>query len=132
MANLPAERVVGDFPPFTNTGVDFFGPFLVSKGRGRAQEKRYGVIFTCLSSRACHLEVAHSLDTDSFVNSLRRFICRRGPVKQLISDNGTNLVSGRKEIKLSIEQWNSNQICTFAKQNGIDWKFNQPYSSHYG
>lgn len=49
--------------------------------------KRYGVIFTCLASRAVHLKVAASLDTDSYINALRRFIARRGHVKKIRSDN---------------------------------------------
>ena len=45
--------------------------------------KRYGVIFTCLVVRAVHIEIAHSLETDSFIQSLRRFAARRGQVKQM-------------------------------------------------
>ena len=89
MANLPQGRVTPDKPPFSYVGVGCFGPFLVR--RGRSQAKRYGVIFTCLTVRAIHIEVAHSLDTDSFVNSLRRFIARRGQPEQMRSDNGGNL-----------------------------------------
>ncbi|XP_013856439.1 uncharacterized protein LOC106512348, partial [Austrofundulus limnaeus] len=43
MADMPLERVCPDFPPFTNVGVDYFGPIEVK--RGRAMVKRYGVIF---------------------------------------------------------------------------------------
>ena len=53
--------------------------------------KRYGVLFTCLSVRAIHLEVAHSLDTDSFFNAMRRFIARRGQPEEVRSDNGRGL-----------------------------------------
>ena len=74
MADLPADRVTPDKPPFTYVGVDCFGPFSVK--RGRSIVKRYGVIFTCLIIRAVHVEVAHSLDTSSFINALRRFIAR--------------------------------------------------------
>ncbi|KAI4881074.1 hypothetical protein NFI96_001189, partial [Prochilodus magdalenae] len=55
--------------------VDYFGPIEVK--RGRAMAKRYGVIVTCPTSRPVHLEVEHSLDTDSCVNAFRRFISRR-------------------------------------------------------
>lgn len=44
MADLPVDRVTPDHPPFTNVGVDFFGPFEVKCGRKTV--KRYGVIFT--------------------------------------------------------------------------------------
>ncbi|XP_043956787.1 uncharacterized protein LOC122822295 [Gambusia affinis] len=90
MSDLPQDRVLPDSPPFTNTGVDFFGPIEIK--RGRSNVKRYGVLFTCLAIRAVHIEVAHSLDTDSCINAIRRFMCRRGQVMVLRSDNGTNFV----------------------------------------
>jgi len=68
MADLPTDRVTPEKPPFTFVGVDCFGPFVVR--RGRSLVKRYAVLFTCLSVRAIHLEVAHSLDTDSFINAM--------------------------------------------------------------
>lgn len=52
MADLPSDRVAFDKPPFTNVGVDCFGPYLVKQGR--SQVKRYGCIFTCLCVRAGH------------------------------------------------------------------------------
>ena len=58
MADLPEGRVLGEKPPFTSVGVDYFGPFQVR--RGRSHVIRYGVIFTCLAIRAVHLEIAHS------------------------------------------------------------------------
>ncbi|XP_071479017.1 uncharacterized protein [Diadema antillarum] len=130
MADLPRERVTPNAPPFTNTGVDFFGPFQVK--RGRSQVKRYGCIFTCLASRAVHLEVAHSLDTDSFINALRRFINRRGRPKKIHSDNGTNFKSGYRELKESLTQLNSQKVGRFLTQKGIEWEFNPPGASHMG
>jgi len=58
MADLPTDRVTPEKPPFTFVGVDCFGPFVVR--RGRSLVKRYGVLFTCLSVRTIHLEVAQS------------------------------------------------------------------------
>ncbi len=43
MADLPEERLMVDLPPFTNVGVDYFGPIEVK--RGHSLVKRYGVIF---------------------------------------------------------------------------------------
>ena len=97
MADLPASRVVPDHAPFTNSGMDYFGPFHVK--RGRVTIKRYGVLFTCFSSRAIHLEIAFCLDTDSCILAIRRFISRRGTVKSITSDNGTNLVGAERELR---------------------------------
>lgn len=97
MADLPRDRISPNEPAFTRVGVDYFGPFEVK--RGRSTVKKYGVLFTCLSERAIHIEVASSLDTDSFINALRRFIARRGQVLEFRSDNGTNFVGAERELR---------------------------------
>ena len=130
MADLPEERLVPDKPPFTTVGVDCFGPFQVR--RCRSLVKRYGVIFTCLTIRAVHIEVVHSLDTDSFLLALRRFIARRGQVEEIRSDNGTNFTSGERELRESIQAWNHDKINEAMLQKNIKWSFNPPYGSHHG
>ena len=130
MADLPHDRVNPSAPPFTCVGVDYFGPFIVREKRSMV--KRYGVIFTCLAVRAIHLEISRTLDTDSFIMALRRFISRRGQVKEIRSDNGTNLVGGEKEIRQSIQEWNQQQIHNFLLQREIKWTFNPPTGSHHG
>lgn len=68
MSDLPEERVVPDLPPFTNIGVDYFGPIDVQ--RGRSIVKCYGVLFSCMTSRAVHLVLAYSLDQDSCIKAI--------------------------------------------------------------
>lgn len=65
-----SRRKSTTFSLFSYYVVDYFGPFYVKEGR--RQVKRYGVLFTCLSSRAVHLEVANSLTANSFINAYRR------------------------------------------------------------
>ena len=77
----------------------YFAPWLIEESR--RELKRYGVLFTCLSSRAIHLEVSAILETDSFINALRRFINRRGPVRTIRCDQGNNLVRAKNELQLS-------------------------------
>ena len=130
MASLPQDRVSPSAPPFSNVGVDCFGPFNVR--RGRATAKRYGVLFTCLSIRAIHIEVAHSLDKDSFINALRRFIARRGQPLLARSDNGGNFVKGEKELREAVREWNQLKIHEFLLAKGIKWTFNPLAGSHHG
>ena len=130
MANLPEDRVTPDNPPFTHVGMDYFGPFEIK--RGRSLVKRYGVVFTCLSTRAIHLEKADSLDTDSCINAIRRFVARRGQVQEIRSDNGTNLVGAQRELKAEIQRWNQAKIHSCLLQKGIEWNFNTPAASHFG
>lgn len=130
MAKLPEDRITPHKPPFTYVGVDLFGPIEVKQKRSRV--KRYGCIFTCLSVRAIHIEVANTLNTDSMINALRRFICLRGCPEEIRSDCGTNLTKADKELKESIEEWNQQRIDGFCAQRGIQWIFNPPGASHMG
>ena len=75
MTSLPSARLCEE-PPFIYCGVDLFGPF-VTKG-GCKELKHCGALFTCLSSRAIHIETVFSLDTDSFILCLHRFVGCRG------------------------------------------------------
>ena len=103
MSDLPKDRILINEKPFTSTGIDFFGPILVKASRGSrsnpAKAKRYGVTFTCMTVRAIHLELASDLSTDVFIMVLRRFRSRRGHVKIIRSDNGTNFVGAVTELK---------------------------------
>ena len=130
MADLPPDRITPDKPPFTFAGIDCFGPFVVK--RGRSLVKRYGILFTCLKIRAVHIEVMHSMSTDSFVDSIRRFIARRGRPEIIGSDNGTNFTSREKEIRNVILQWNQMNIHEFLVQRNVQWIFNPPTASHMG
>lgn len=130
MADLPEERIVPGLPPFTNVGVDYFGPIEVKKGRGTV--KRYGVIFTCMTSRAIHLEVAYLLNTNSCINAIRRFMCHRGQVNQIRSDNGTNFIGAERELREALSTLDHSKIQRTFLSKGIKWCFNPPAGSHYG
>ena len=130
MADLPNERVASQEPPFTYVGGDCFGPFHVK--RRRCLEKRYGVLSTFLTIRAVHVEIAHSLDTCSFINALRRFIAIRGVPQEIRYDNGTNFTIADKELRQAIEKWNQEMIKEFLQQKEILWVFNPPTASHMG
>lgn len=64
----------------------------------RTPEKRWGVLITCLTIRAVHVEIAHSLDTESCILSLRNFMNIRGVPTQIYNDNGNNFKSANNEL----------------------------------
>jgi len=101
MAELPLEKIAADKPPFATAGVDYFGPFLVKVGR--SEIKRHGCIFTCLASRSVHIEMVHSLSTDSFIDCLGKFISRRGSPEKIFSDNGTNFHGAERALRQELE-----------------------------
>lgn len=130
MADLPADRLYPDLPPFSHVGIDYFGPIEVK--RGRAQVKRWEVIFTCLVSRAIHLEMANFLTTDSCINAIRRFICRRGSVVSIRTDCGTNFIGAQRELQEALKALNHQKIQNTFLTEGIKWIFNPPFGAHYG
>ena len=119
MASLPKERLALCEPPFTNAGVDYFGPMYVK--RGRVIEKRWGCLFTCLTTRAVHLKLAGDMSTDSFIMALRRFPGRRGNPKTMRSDNGTNFVGANNELREALESLNQERITSELAHQRITW-----------
>lgn len=126
MAPSPEARVTPGRPPFSSTGVDYFGPLHVKYRRGTA--KRYGCIFTCLSVRAVHIEVSSDLTSDTFIQAVCRFISRRGSPSELYSDNGSNFRGAETEIKEALSQATKGERNPMALQCA----FCQPYRRSLG
>ena len=114
MAPLPQKRA-SQSPPFTYCGVDCFGPFYV-KDR-RTELKRYGLIVTCLASRAVHIEVLDDMTSSAFINAIRNVISLRGPIREIRCDQGTNFIGAAPEL---------------TEQGVLEFKFNPPHASHMG
>uniref|UniRef100_A0A1I7VIF4 DUF5641 domain-containing protein n=1 Tax=Loa loa TaxID=7209 RepID=A0A1I7VIF4_LOALO len=57
-----------------------------------------GALFTCLTTRAVHLEVVETMSMEQCIQAFRRFISRRKQPKHIISDNAKNLIAASKEI----------------------------------
>ena len=130
MADFPVERLAYQCPPFTNTGVDYFAPFYVSVRR--TTEKRWGFLFTCLTTRAVHVEIVPSMDASSCVMGVERFVSRRGTPAIIWSDDGTNFVGAEKELRDNIEKWNTINIAVELAHKGIKWRVNPPSTPHQG
>lgn len=131
MAPLPEVRTRLSLRAFNQASVDYAGPFYTKQGRGKSRLKRYLCLFTCLSTRAVHLEMAFSLDTDSFLNAFYRFTSRRGLPSLMISDNGTNFVSADRELRELRDALDVDKIQDSTAVKGVKWQFNPPGAPHF-
>ena len=134
MADLPEDRLTPG-PPFSAVGVDTFGPWNVTTRRtrgGAAQSKRWAIIFTCLTTRAVHIELVEEMSSSSFINALRRSTAIRGPIKIFRSDRGTNVIGATDQIGIKSINVEDTMVKQHLDNTGSVWKFNPPLSSHMG
>ena len=115
------RKVSRDSCPTSSDG----GQCLTKQGRGKTRAKRYLCPFTCLATRAVHLEMAYALDTDSFINAFSRMVTRRRTPKYVLSDNGTNFVGAERELRELVEALDQKKIASkTTREYDIEWKFN--------
>lgn len=136
MGNLPHERTT-EARPFTNTGVDFCGPFDIKNKVGRCSRtsKGYVAIFVCLATKAIHIEVVSDLTSDAFIAAFKRMIGRRGAVSHMFSDNGTNFVGANRIIQAELREFMrecDDEITTELTKLGTEWHFIPPSAPHFG
>ena len=132
MAPLPKIRLNTPLRAFARIAVDYAGPFLTIQGRGRARQKRYLYLFTCLLCRAVHLEILFGLDTDSFLNCFNRMVNRQGVPLVVLSDNAGNFVAANKELEELVSKLDNKQIQRVSANRGVKWNFTPPLSPHFG
>jgi hypothetical protein len=138
MGDLPASRVTPG-RPFTCTGVDYAGPYILKNGHGRTNRTIKGyivVIFICLTTRAVHIELVCDCTSSTFLNALKRFMSRRGKVLHIYSDNGTNFSGANRELKelhnlFKSEHFAANVVEPLTNDE-IHWHFIPPRSPHMG
>ncbi|XP_039315534.1 uncharacterized protein LOC120360046 [Solenopsis invicta] len=135
MGHLPRARVSADFP-FSITGVDYAGPFLIKdkKGRGCKIHKCYVSVFVCFVTKALHLELVSDLTKEAFIAALRRFVSRRGKPAHIYSDNGTTFV-GSNNALIEFGKFIAKEVKNLSEtieDLGISWHFIPSYSPHFG
>ena len=130
MSDLPSERT-SETLPFHCCGLDCFGPFQVKDARKTL--KRYGLIITCLSTRAVHIELLDDMTTDAFLNALRNVIAIRGNIRYIRSDRGTNFVGASRELRRAwVEMSKIPLRQALLKDHQCEWVFNSATASHTG
>ena len=76
-------------PPFTNTSLDFCGPFVVKgMGNSRVTHKCWGLVFVCLNTKATKLFASPGYSTDDFLTTYTKFVSNFGTPSQIILDLG--------------------------------------------
>lgn len=134
MGNLPKARVCPTSRPFLQSGVDYYGPFLIKDGSSRSKKsvKIYIAIFMCCFTKATHIEIVNDLTTEAFLAALNRFISRR-LVTDLFSDNGTNFTGANAELKTFLNQFQrGNTLNNFMITKRLIWHFISPRALHFG
>ena len=137
MGDLPASRCEYEYP-FMNCGIDYAGLIIIKEGRGRGKRKlkSYICVFICFATKAMHLELVSDLTADSFLNALKRFIARRGIIKNIHSDNATNFIGAERELNFLSELFLSTQfkdkIINKLAIDNIAWHFIPARSPHFG
>ena len=132
VAPLLYERVHPS-PPFTFVGMDNFGPISYFDEKKPAQ-KAYGLIFTCCSTRAVHIELVKRLDTICFVNGLKRMIARRGIMKVIFCDNAQTFRHTRDEIQKLYRNIDLRKVRTLFQSlpDPIEFRMNPARAPHWG
>ena len=117
--NLPHLRLRDDVP-FSGTGVDYFGPLYCRDifAKNSQMYKCWVVLYTCASTRGVILDVVHSNHSQTFINSFRRFIARRGCPVTVLSDNRKSFIAENTQ--------------SFVAMKNVDWKFNIESAPWYG
>ena len=92
-------------------------------------KKAWGLLFSCMASRAVHVELVTSLDLSSFILAFSRFVDVRGPVSGFHSDNGSTFKAAAHILP---DLLSSDDLQSFFRQKGISWEFIPPYSPAQG
>lgn len=135
-------QIMGDLPrcrltkakSFMSTGIDFAGPFKSKQNEGpRCKNTRdaYICIFVCCSTKAVHLEVVSSYTTNAFLACLRRFVSRRGKIRHIYCDNGTNFVGANNMLRKLLKDEEATETLNHEFDH-IDFHFAPARSPHTG
>ena len=131
MSPLPLERIKPS-PPFLNVGIDYFGPYAIrGEVQKRTRGKGYGVLITCLSCRAVHVDIAHDYSTNGFMQVYRRFIALRGSPQKIYSDQGTCLIGASNELKDIVKNVDWVEVQSYGLKEGTTWTFSPASAPWY-
>ena len=124
---LPRDRTEGS-TPFEVVGVDYAGP-LEYKVSQKKTGKAYVLLYTCSLTRAVHLELLPTLETQDFMKSFKAFVARRGRPKKIYSDNASTFVGAAKLLRTIMNDEKFNDLLA---KSSIVWQFNLSRAPWWG
>jgi len=130
MGDVPSHRLAYYVPAFSYAIVDLLGPVLVKVTRN-VRAKRYILVYSCLTTRAVHLELIERLDADATLRALQNTFNLRGVPIRICSDNGTNFVASSRIIKEHHAKWNVELLKKGAIIHPIQWFFSPAKAPHF-
>ena len=121
MAPLPSSRVKPS-RAFSHTGIDFFGPVYV---RGQPVATKVWVcLFSCMSTRAVHLETVSNMTTSEFLLAFRRFVARRGTPALIVSDNAPQFKAAATALEVAFRDiLHHEDVRSHFARHDIQWQF---------
>ena len=121
-------------PAFAVVGMDLLGPQEIKDDVIKRGPKRYKkvwiVVFTCLSTRAVHIDVATDYSTESILHTVRRLMAFRGDVRKIVSDPGSQLVGASRELSDWRKGWDEEELIKFGATKNLQWDFIMANSQH--
>ena len=135
IAPLPLERLPTDVSGSGNTvfescGLDYFGPFMVSMGRGLVRQKRWVLLFTCLRFRAVRLIVTQDYSADWTLKAVESFLAANPRPKKFLSDQGSQLKAASKSVTWAMREGEVRRLINAFP--AIDWCFTPVATPHFG
>jgi len=129
MGDLPSYRLAVFEDPFTYSIADIAGPIKVVNARN-VLEKRYILVYSCLTTRALHLELIQRLDSNSTLLAFQNIFILRGAPKRIVCDNGTNFVGASSIIHKKHEEWNKKLLTKGIIRKPVEFDFGPARASH--
>ena len=127
--DIPKERITENSYPFQFTGLDYFGPFTIDFGQGDVC-KVWICLFSCMTTRAVHLEYVTNLSAHEFIMAFRRFCNRRSIPEKIYSDNATTFKNASKFVRNNV--FPEEALGREFMNKRVEWYFNTPAAPWQG
>ncbi|EFP09743.1 hypothetical protein CRE_21846 [Caenorhabditis remanei] len=119
--------------PFQHVGLDYMGPLSYRLDDGISLGKAYVLVYTCLVTRATHLELIPDGTAETYVQGLKNVFSRRGIPHSVYSDNARTFTLGSKIISDDLKRYvPSTSFTNFLATFDINFHYITPLAPWQG